>query len=199
MPQIADKLWSISSRHFIYRLVLELEDLEELPSGMMGQLVMLQERLAQCGGALRICGLSPECEETLHSCHLDSALPNHASREAAVMGERVRRRIESVAALELQSRLRCIVDVDSRAAHERRLHLLSAVEILLADLAQRFEGRLGFVGGVEYAAVRVVVRRGVGELVPQHDLHRVLRQQQRHVLVDPVALRFGRYFVLVRC
>jgi anti-anti-sigma regulatory factor len=86
VTQIADKLWSISSRHFIYRLVLELEDLDELPSGMMGQLVMLQERLAQCGGALRICGLSPECEETLHSCHLDSALPNHASREAAVMG-----------------------------------------------------------------------------------------------------------------
>jgi anti-anti-sigma factor len=86
ISQIAEKLWSISSRHFIYRLVLELEDLEEMPSGMMGQLVMLQERLAQCGGALRICGLSPECEETLHSCQLDSALPNHASREAAVMG-----------------------------------------------------------------------------------------------------------------
>jgi anti-anti-sigma factor len=86
VPHIAEKLWSISSRHFIYRLVLELEDLEELPSGMMGQLVMLQERLAQCGGALRICGLSPECEEMLHSCRLDSALPNHPSREAAVMG-----------------------------------------------------------------------------------------------------------------
>ena len=86
VPQIADKLWSISSRHFIYRLVLELEDLEEMPSGMMGQLVLLQSRLAQCGGALRICGLSPECEEALQSCQLDSALPNHASREAAVMG-----------------------------------------------------------------------------------------------------------------
>lgn len=86
VPQIADKLWSISSRHFIYRLVLELDSLEEMPSGMMGQLVLLQSRLAQCGGALRICGLSPECEESMHSCHLDSALPNHASREAAVMG-----------------------------------------------------------------------------------------------------------------
>ena len=86
VPQIADKLWSISTRHFIYRVVLELEDLEKMPSGMMSQLVLLQSRLAQCGGALRICGLSPECEETLQSCHLDSALPNHASREAAVMG-----------------------------------------------------------------------------------------------------------------
>jgi anti-anti-sigma factor len=86
VPQIAEKLWSISSRHFIYRLVLELEDLDEIPSGMMGELVLLQKRLAQCGGALRICGLSPECEESLHSCNLDSALPNHPSREAAVMG-----------------------------------------------------------------------------------------------------------------
>ena len=86
VPHIADKLWSISSRHFIYRLVLELEDLAEMPSGMMGQLVLLQARLAQCGGALRICGLSPECEETLYNCRLDSALPNHPSREAAVMG-----------------------------------------------------------------------------------------------------------------
>ena len=27
VPQIADELWSIASRHFIYRLVLELEEL----------------------------------------------------------------------------------------------------------------------------------------------------------------------------
>ena len=85
MPQIADKIWSIATRHFVYRLVLELDDLEELPNGMMGQLVVLQERLAQCGGALRICGLSPECEEKLHDCQIDSALQNHPSREKAVM------------------------------------------------------------------------------------------------------------------
>jgi anti-anti-sigma regulatory factor len=65
---------------------LELDNLEELPSDMMGQLVMLQERLSQCGGALRICGLSAECEETLNNCQMDTALQNHTSREAAVMG-----------------------------------------------------------------------------------------------------------------
>lgn len=86
VPQFAEKLWSIASRHFIYRLVLELEELDELPSGVMGQLIQLQERLSQCGGALRICGLSPECEESLQSFHLTNALPNHASREEAVMG-----------------------------------------------------------------------------------------------------------------
>jgi anti-anti-sigma regulatory factor len=86
VSHIADKLWSISARHFIYRLVLELEELDELHSEMMSQLVLLQERLAQCGGALRICGLSPECETALHNYHLDTALPNHASRTEAVMG-----------------------------------------------------------------------------------------------------------------
>ena len=86
VPQIAEKLWSISSRHFIYRLVLELEELDELQGGLMSQLVLLQKRLSQCGGALRICGLSPECEESLHNCHLETALPNHATRTEAVMG-----------------------------------------------------------------------------------------------------------------
>ena len=86
VPQIADKLWSIASRHFIYRLVLELDELESLPSGLMGQLVLLQERLGQCDGALRICGLSTECAETLHDCQLDTALPNHSTRAEAVMG-----------------------------------------------------------------------------------------------------------------
>lgn len=85
VPQFAEKLWSIASRHFIYRLVLELDELEDLPSSMMGQLVLLQERLAQCGGALRICGLSPECEETLLNCQLESTLQNHASRKSAVL------------------------------------------------------------------------------------------------------------------
>ena len=86
VPQIAEKLWSIASRHFIYRLVLELEELQDLPSAMMSQLAVLQERLTQCGGALRICGLSPECEERLQSYELSSALQNHASRAQAVMG-----------------------------------------------------------------------------------------------------------------
>jgi len=86
VPQLADKLWAIASRHFIYRLVLELDELESLPSDVMGQLVLLQERLAQCDGALRICGLSPECEETLHDCQMDTALQNHSTRAEAVMG-----------------------------------------------------------------------------------------------------------------
>jgi anti-anti-sigma regulatory factor len=86
VPQIADGLWSIATRHFVYRVVLELDELESLPAGMMAQLVLLRERLSQCGGALKICGMSDECLETLHECHLDVALPNYSTRTAAVMG-----------------------------------------------------------------------------------------------------------------
>ena len=86
IPQIADHLWSIASRHFIYRLVLELEELDLMPPDMIEQLVLLQERLTQCSGAMRICGLSAECAEALRDCQLDAALPNYATRQAAVLG-----------------------------------------------------------------------------------------------------------------
>jgi anti-anti-sigma regulatory factor len=86
IPQIADQLWSIAARHFIYRLVLELEELNAMPADMIEQFVLLQERLGQCGGALRICGLSAECAEVLRDCQLDAALPNYATRQAAVLG-----------------------------------------------------------------------------------------------------------------
>ncbi|MEX2315737.1 MAG: hypothetical protein WD669_01205 [Pirellulales bacterium] len=85
-PHLADNLWAISTRHFIYRLVVELDELDDLPPAWMDELVELQGRLTECGGALRICGLSPECEETLQSCQTDTTLLNHASRAEAVMG-----------------------------------------------------------------------------------------------------------------
>jgi hypothetical protein len=85
-PHIADELWEIATRHFIYRVVVELDELDELPARWMDELVELQERLTACGGALRLCGLSPECEETLHSRHFEGALTNHSTRAEAVMG-----------------------------------------------------------------------------------------------------------------
>jgi len=84
--ELADRLWSLADQHFIYRLVLEMDDLEVFPSLLMGQLVMLHKRVLQHDGALRLCGLSPQCEEALHLCRLDQALPNFPTREDAVNG-----------------------------------------------------------------------------------------------------------------
>ena len=86
VSQIADELWSIASRHFIYRVVLELEELDRLPAELTEQLVILQERLMHCGGSLRICGLPADCVEKLCDSQLDVALPNYATRQEAVLG-----------------------------------------------------------------------------------------------------------------
>jgi anti-anti-sigma factor len=86
--RVADKLWSVADRHFVYRLVLEMDEVDMLPSWLMGQLVMLQKRLLQRDGAMRLCGLSDDCAQSLRFCRLDQALPNYESREAAVKGRR---------------------------------------------------------------------------------------------------------------
>lgn len=83
---IADRLWKLLDQHFIHRLVLEMDDVDFMPSMLIGQLVMLHKRILQHDGAFRLCGLSKQCEEALHICRLDQALPHFTCREDAVRG-----------------------------------------------------------------------------------------------------------------
>ena len=83
---LADRLWQLMEKHFVYRLVLEMDELEVMSSQLIGQLVMLQKRVLQHDGALRLCGLTPACEQALHFCRLDQALPHFHCREDAVYG-----------------------------------------------------------------------------------------------------------------
>ncbi len=85
-PDVADRVWSILNRHFIYRLVLEMDEVDMLPSHLIGQLVMLQKRVMQHEGTLRLCGLKADCAQALRSCRLAMVLPNHVSRADAVLG-----------------------------------------------------------------------------------------------------------------
>lgn len=84
---LAERLWNLAEQHFTYRLVLEMEDVTFLPSSLMGQLVMLQKRTLNHGGFLKLCGLSESCQQALHFCRLDQALPCFANREDAVLGD----------------------------------------------------------------------------------------------------------------
>ena len=88
---MGDKLWKLADRHFVYRLVLEMDEIDQIPSQLMGELVMLQKRILQRDGVLRLCGLSPRCAEALQFCRLDQTLPNYESREDAILGQRQRR------------------------------------------------------------------------------------------------------------
>ncbi len=86
VEHLADQLWNLLNQHFVYRLVLEMEQVRLCSSSLMGQLVMLQKRVLQHDGALRLCGLSPQCQQALHLCRLDQVMPNFRNREDAVHG-----------------------------------------------------------------------------------------------------------------
>ena len=86
LDDVADRLWALMNKHFVHRLVLEMDEVEFMPSLLMGQLVMLQKRILQHDGALRLCGLSPQCEEALRLCRLDHTLAHFDTRADAVRG-----------------------------------------------------------------------------------------------------------------
>jgi hypothetical protein len=89
VSELSEQISAMAAQHFIYRVVLELDELRALPDRMVEQLVRLQERLAEHGGALRLCGLSTKCTDILRDRELEAVLPNHETRQAAVLGSDV--------------------------------------------------------------------------------------------------------------
>jgi len=85
-PPLADQLWSLLQRHFIYRLIIELDDVDLLSSYLMGQLILLQRRIRERGGLLRLSGVSPFNQEVLRTHGLEGYLPVYGNRADAVMG-----------------------------------------------------------------------------------------------------------------
>ncbi|HZZ74173.1 MAG TPA: hypothetical protein VFE24_18200 [Pirellulales bacterium] len=71
-----------------YRVVLELDEVALIHSYLLGQLVLLSKRAINHGGILRLCGLSPENQNVLHTCRLYLGLPNYQDRGDAVRGHR---------------------------------------------------------------------------------------------------------------
>jgi anti-anti-sigma factor len=88
---LSESLWDLMQRQFIHRLVLELEDLPQIRSALIGELVRLQKRICTHGGLLRLAGLSNRNQEVLRSCRLDACFPQYHTREDAVMGQRARK------------------------------------------------------------------------------------------------------------
>lgn len=83
---LAEDLWGVCVQHFTYRLVLEMDDVKNLPAGVTKQLEELRERLTALGGALRLCGANEDCQQTLSGVHQAVTLKSHANRAEAVQG-----------------------------------------------------------------------------------------------------------------
>jgi anti-anti-sigma factor len=85
-PPLAERIWQLLDQHFTYRVVLELDQIDVLNSPMIGQLIQLHQRIQQCGGLMRICGLSPYNRRVLEVCGLDRQMPCYDDVRDAVMG-----------------------------------------------------------------------------------------------------------------
>ena len=87
-PNLAADLWERMQNHFVYRLVLDMEDVPMLRSQLIGQLLSLREKIRDHDGMLRLCGLTDQCQKVLKKTNLDERLSYYPNREAAVMGPR---------------------------------------------------------------------------------------------------------------
>ncbi len=62
---LAEQVWHLLEQNFTRRVVLELDQVGCVTSQLIGQLVLLQDRVLADGGVIRICGLSSANEAVL--------------------------------------------------------------------------------------------------------------------------------------
>ena len=83
---LADRIWALLEKHLTYRLVLELDDIEVLPSLLIAQMERLHGRIREHDGVIRLSGLSAHSRKLLHRRHLEGRLPAYGDRIEALMG-----------------------------------------------------------------------------------------------------------------
>jgi len=87
-PPLAECIWSLMQQHFVYRVVLECDEIQRLNSALVAQLVLLRQRIEEHDGIMRLCGLSAANQQAIRACGLDQRFSPYADREEAVMASR---------------------------------------------------------------------------------------------------------------
>lgn len=83
---LADRIWSLMERHFVYRVLIELDDVPTLNSHLVSQLLLLYRKVREHDGVMRLCGLSQHNRSTLDMLGLVDRFPAYGSIEEAVLG-----------------------------------------------------------------------------------------------------------------
>ncbi|QDU55185.1 hypothetical protein [Aeoliella mucimassa] len=82
---LAADLWSVVSKHFTYRVVLEFSnEFDELTPELIEQLDKFREDLEAHDGALRVCGLNKKCAERLSKQCTESRIKSHLCTHSTV-------------------------------------------------------------------------------------------------------------------
>lgn len=82
---LTSALWALLRQHFTYRLVLEMDQLQQLDDRMVGQILDLRDRLEDHHGMLRLCGLSDINLRALRG-RRSGCTPHYRDRAAALHG-----------------------------------------------------------------------------------------------------------------
>lgn len=82
---LADSIWMVLEKHFVYRVVLDMREVDLLSDYLLQELIALSHRLRTRGGLLRLCGLTPGNRRILQSACLDGRLPAYPTRRCAVL------------------------------------------------------------------------------------------------------------------
>lgn len=85
---LAESLWDLLQCHLGHRMVIELNDIPLVSSGLLGQLVQLSKQINDQRGVLRLCGVSANGEQGIRAARLERLLPCYEDRAAAVKGSR---------------------------------------------------------------------------------------------------------------
>jgi anti-anti-sigma regulatory factor len=80
---LAERLWRLMDEHGLYRLVLELGEVDVLDSVAVRQLTLLHEFAGEQGGFLRLCGLSPRRWQILTRNGLGDIFQPYGNRDEA--------------------------------------------------------------------------------------------------------------------
>jgi anti-anti-sigma factor len=91
-PSLAEDVWDILQQHMVDRVVLQMDGVDFVSSRLIGQLVLLHKRIHNAGGIIRLCGLTPHCEQALKSAGLAGRFPHYDRLDDAVRGMPVKPR-----------------------------------------------------------------------------------------------------------
>jgi len=86
MHPLADTLRSLMEKHFTYRLVLELDNIDLSSSELIGELVALDNWIRGRQGVMRLCGISPRNREILRRRWPNGLFSAYQDRLEAVRG-----------------------------------------------------------------------------------------------------------------
>jgi len=84
--RLAEQIWQLLEKHLVYRVVLELDEIDILRTLLIAQLVMLHRKVCDHDGVVHLSGVSKQNREVLRRCRLDGRLPAFGDRVSAVKG-----------------------------------------------------------------------------------------------------------------